>query len=66
MRKDLHTKDDSRFNGIMRAAAEAGIIATFLTTPLWVLKTRMLLNTSKNLSVLNNIYFLFLSINLQM
>lgn len=52
MRKDLHTKDDSRFNGIMRASAEAGVIATFLTTPLWVLKTRMLLNTSKNLSVL--------------
>jgi hypothetical protein len=32
------------------ASLEAGIIATVVTQPFWVIKTRMLLNTDPNIS----------------
>lgn len=32
------------------ASLEAGIIATLVTQPFWVIKTRMLLNTAPNVS----------------
>lgn len=34
---------------VLRAGVESGIAVTFLTQPMWVIKTRMLLNTKKNI-----------------
>lgn len=61
MRKKAHQDKSNTSNlSIVRASAEAGIIASFLTTPLWVLKTRMLLNVQSNTNVLKKNIIIFL------
>jgi len=37
-------------NSVSLASLEAGIIATIVTQPFWVIKTRMLLNIDPNVS----------------
>jgi hypothetical protein len=39
------------------ASTEASIFGTVITQPLWVIKTRMLLNTQPNLNDLQNFQF---------
>lgn len=34
-------------NAVTRASIEASVLTTFITQPIWVVKTRMLLNTKK-------------------
>ena len=40
---------------IILSSSQAGISATILTSPLWVVKTRLLLNTDKDENVKNQI-----------
>ena len=35
---------------VTKASIEASILTTFLTQPIWVIKTRMLLNVNKKIS----------------
>lgn len=37
-------------DAVTRASIEASFLTTFITQPIWVLKTRMLLNMNKNIS----------------
>jgi hypothetical protein len=37
-------------NAVSIASIEAGVIATIITQPFWVIKTRMLLNVEPNIS----------------
>lgn len=47
-RKTLYEKDGyNTMDAVARASAEASILTTFITQPIWVIKTRMLLNTRK-------------------
>ena len=41
-------------DSVALASIEAGVIATVATQPMWVVKTRMLLNVSKNISEYQN------------
>ncbi|EAR86367.3 folate carrier protein, putative (macronuclear) [Tetrahymena thermophila SB210] len=47
---------------IFVASTQSGVIATFITTPMWILKTRMLLNTKQNISGYQNLNSAILSI----
>lgn len=47
-RKTIYEKDGySTMDAVARASAEASVLTTFITQPIWVIKTRMLLNTRK-------------------
>lgn len=47
-RKSIYEKDGySTMDAVARASAEASVLTTFITQPIWVIKTRMLLNTRK-------------------
>lgn len=47
-RKSLYKKDGyNTMDAVARASAEASVLTTFITQPIWVIKTRMLLNTRK-------------------
>jgi hypothetical protein len=37
-------------NAVIRASTEASILTTLITQPIWVIKTRMLLNMNQNIS----------------
>ncbi len=37
-------------SAVTRASIEASVLATFITQPIWVIKTRMLLNVHSNIS----------------
>lgn len=39
-----------KMDSVALASIEAGVIATVVTQPMWVVKTRMLLNVNKNIS----------------
>jgi solute carrier family 25 (mitochondrial folate transporter), member 32 len=43
-----------KMDSVALASVEAGVIATIVTQPMWVVKTRMLLNVNKNISELQN------------
>ena len=40
---------------VTKASIEASILTTFLTQPIWVIKTRMLLNVNKKISEFQNL-----------
>ena len=42
-------------NAVSWASLEAGVIATLLTQPFWVIKTRMLLNVDPKINEFTNI-----------
>lgn len=37
-------------SAVTKASIEASILTTLITQPIWVIKTRMLLNINKNIS----------------
>ena len=41
-------------NAVTRASIDASFLTTLITQPIWVLKTRMLLNMNKNISEFEN------------
>jgi solute carrier family 25 folate transporter 32 len=43
-----------RMKAVTRASVEASILCTLITQPIWVVKTRMLLNTNQNISEWQN------------
>jgi len=43
-----------KMDSVALASIEAGVIATVVTQPMWVIKTRMLLNVNKNISEYQN------------
>ena len=43
-----------RMKAVTRASVEASILCTLITQPIWVVKTRMLLNTHRNISEWQN------------
>lgn len=43
-------------NSVALASLEAGVIATIVTQPFWVIKTRMLLNTDPKINERTNFY----------
>lgn len=40
---------------VTKASIEASILTTFLTQPIWVIKTRMLLNVNKKIGEFENL-----------
>lgn len=44
-------------NSVLIASTEASIFGTIVTQPLWVVKTRMLLNTTSGISEVENFVF---------
>lgn len=47
-RKSLYEQNGyEKMNAVTRASVEASVLTTFITQPIWVVKTRMLLNTRK-------------------
>ena len=43
-----------KMKSVAFASAEASIIATLATQPIWVIRTRMLLNTNQNINEITN------------
>lgn len=44
-------------NAVALASTEASLFGTLITQPLWVIKTRMLLNTKSNVTDMQNFMF---------
>jgi hypothetical protein len=50
-RKSRYQREDyDVMAAVTKASIEASLLTTFITQPIWVLKTRMLLNVNKNIS----------------
>jgi len=50
-RKNNYESDGlTKMNAVTRASIDASILTTFITQPIWVIKTRMLLNMNQNIS----------------
>lgn len=43
-------RGDSTMNAVTKASIEASILTTLITQPIWVIKTRMLLNVNQGIS----------------
>jgi hypothetical protein len=44
-------------NSVLAASTMASLLGTILTQPLWIVKTRMLLNTTSGIKEFNNFLF---------
>lgn len=42
--KNQETTSNTLFSGVFKAGAQASMLVSMITQPLWVIKTRMLLN----------------------
>jgi solute carrier family 25 (mitochondrial folate transporter), member 32 len=47
----------SEMNSVLIASTEASLFGTIVTQPLWVVKTRMLLNTTSRITEIQNLVF---------
>ena len=52
-------------NAVLSASTEASIFGTIFTQPLWVVKTRMRLNTTKGITERQNFFFSYKQIQRQ-
>lgn len=49
-----YEKKLGKMDAVALASIESGIAATVITQPMWVVKTRMLLNVNKNITEYQN------------
>ena len=55
--KKRYSQKGDDMGSVVLASTEAGIMAALISQPLWVIRTRMVLNTSKGIGEIKNFFF---------